>query len=86
MPEVSRFLGTTIYMYFNDHNPPHFHVKYESYRAIIGIDDLRIIEGNLPPKALSLVVEWTSIHKNELIKNWNNLIKNGTFNKIKPLI
>lgn len=86
MPEISRFLGIIIYMHFNDHNPPHFHVKYESYRAIIEINDLGIIEGNLPPKVLALVVEWASIHKQELIKNWNNLIKNGTFKKIEPLV
>ncbi len=73
-------------MYFNDHNPPHFHVKYENYRAIIEIKGLEIIDGNLPLKVLALVIEWASIYKEELIGNWNNLIKNGTFNKIKPLV
>jgi hypothetical protein len=63
MPEISRFLGIIIYMYFNDHNPPHFHVKYGKYRAIIDIEHLGIIDGNLPPKVLSLVIEWASIHQ-----------------------
>jgi len=57
MPEISRFLGIIIYMHFNDHNPPHFHVKYGNYKAIININNFGIIEGNLPPKALSIVVE-----------------------------
>ena len=85
MPEISRFLGITIYMYFNDHNPPHFHVKYENFRASINIDNLGITEGNLPPRVLSLVIEWASIHREELLKNWNSIIESGIFNKIQPL-
>ncbi len=86
MPEISRFLGIVIYMHFNDHNPPHFHVKYGTKKAIINIENLAIIEGNLPPRVLALVVEWASIHKQELIDNWNNLIENGCYKKITPLI
>lgn len=85
MPEISRFLGITIYMYFNDHNPPHFHVKYENFRASINIDNLGITEGNLPPRVLSLVIEWASLHREELLKNWNSIIESGIFNKIQPL-
>ena len=62
MPEISRFLGIVIYMHFNDYNPPHFHVKYCEHKAIINID------GFLPPKVLSLVVEWVSIHQKKLAK------------------
>jgi len=50
MPEISRFLGIVITMYFNDHNPPHFHVRYEDFRAIVGIDPLELREGHLPPR------------------------------------
>ncbi len=85
MPEISRFFGIVIYMYFNDHNPPHFHVKHEKYNAIIDITTLGIIEGSLPPKALSLVIEWASIHQKELLKNWESIKKIGEFDKIKPL-
>ncbi len=85
MPEISRFLGITIYMYFNDHNPPHFHVKYENFRASINIDNLGITEGSLPPRVLSLVIEWASLHREELLKNWNSIIESGIFNKIQPL-
>ena len=63
MPEISRFLGIIIYMYFKDHNPPHFHVKYENYEASINIKDLKIISGNLPPRIFGFVVEWSMIHK-----------------------
>jgi len=85
MPEISRFLGIVIFMHFNDHNPPHFHAKYGNQKAIIGIEDLSLIEGNLPPRVLALVVEWASLHQKELLKNWNGLIETGKFKKIKPL-
>ena len=49
MPEISRFLGIVITMYFNDHNPQNFHVRYDEYRALIGIDPLKLREGELPP-------------------------------------
>jgi hypothetical protein len=58
MPEISRFLGIVIYMYFNAHNPPHFHVEYNEYKAAVLIDSLGIMQGKLPPKVFSLVVEW----------------------------
>lgn len=62
MPEISRFLGIVITMYFNDHNPPHFHVRYEDFRAIVGIDSLELREGQLPPHVPGLVMEWAEMH------------------------
>ena len=85
MPEISRFLGIVVQMYFNKHNPPHFHVKYNNYRAQIDIETLRIIGGHLPPKVFSLVVKWASIYQEDLRKNWRNILENGTFTKINPL-
>ena len=70
MPVISSFYGILIKMYFGDHSPPHFHAQYAEFVAQISINDFAIIEDYLPPKALGLVVEWASIHKNELIKNW----------------
>jgi len=61
MPEVCRFLGIIITMYFNDHNPPHFHVRYEEHRAILRIQPLILLEGHLPPRVLGLVMEWAGI-------------------------
>ena len=87
MPEISRFYGIIIYMYLLDHNPPHFHVKYNDFEAMISIEDFALLNGKLPPKALSMVVEWASIHQKELLENWENLnIKNpASFAKIEPL-
>ena len=71
-------------MYMSEHNPPHFHVWYESYKAIITIKD-GIITGSLPRRALNLVYEWLDIHKDELLDNWNRLANYETPLKIEPL-
>lgn len=85
MPEISRFYGIIIAMFFDDHNPPHFHARYGEYKAAIGIHDLRILEGSMPPKALGLIVEWAAQHKEELLKDWDMVQKNQTPQKIAPL-
>lgn len=84
MPEISRFYGIIIYMYMNEHNPPHFHVWYEQYKAIITIKD-GIITGSLPRRALNLVYEWLDLHKEELFENWTRLTKFESPIKIEPL-
>jgi hypothetical protein len=86
MPEISRFLGIVIYMYFNDHNPAHFHVRYNEHRAKIDIATLGMIDGHLPPKVLGLVVEWAEMHQTELQANWETILSTGSFNKIPPLV
>jgi hypothetical protein len=85
MPEICRFLDIVIYMYFNDHPPPHFHVKCNEFRAQISIETLDVIDGGLPQKQLRIVRGWAQQHKDELIKNWISLQETGTFDKIKPL-
>jgi len=85
MPELSRFLGIIVLMYFDDHNPPHFHVRYNEYRAIISINDFILMEGKLPARVLGLVMEWAELHKNELLENWYTVQKTGKWYKIKPL-
>ena len=62
MPEISRFYGIIIYMYMNEHQPPHFHVWYNDYKAIITIED-GVVTGSLPRRALKLVYEWLDLHK-----------------------
>lgn len=84
MPEVSSFYGIIISMYPGDHNPPHFHVRYNEFRAIIEIEDKKVI-GEMPNRALKIVFEWLDIHKEELIDNWNKLQKGRPIVKIKPL-
>jgi len=66
MPEISRFFGIIIAMFFDDHNPPHFHARYGNDNAVIKITDLTVLEGYLQPRALGLVMEWAAIHKDEL--------------------
>lgn len=86
MPEISRFLGIVIYMFFNEHNPPHFHAEYNEHKASIDIRTLGLIEGKLPSKVMSLVVEWAQEHQDELLENWYSIQKTGEFHKIKPLV
>lgn len=86
MPEISRFLGMLIYMYFNDHKPAHFHVKYNDYRAKIKIADFSLMEGELPPRVFGLVVEWAEINQKSLLENWQSLKETGTFKQIPPLV
>ena len=86
MPEISRFLGMVIYMYFREHNPPHFHVEYNEFVAAIAIESLGIMEGKLPPKVLSLAVEWAGQHQNELYENWESLRRTGDYHRIAPLV
>ncbi|GMO30018.1 MAG: DUF4160 domain-containing protein [Termitinemataceae bacterium] len=86
MPELSRFLGISILMYFDDHSPPHFHVKYNDHRALISIGDFRLLEGHLPARVLGLVMEWAELHKDELVKNWDMVKTMGRYFKIAPLV
>ncbi|MBX3042743.1 MAG: DUF4160 domain-containing protein [Ignavibacteriae bacterium] len=86
MPEISRFYGLIITMYGDDHNPPHFHVQYNEYRAIIEIISGEILQGSLPSKQLKYIQVWADIHKEELLENFENLNKDiKTYSKIKPL-
>ena len=71
MPEISRFHGIVISMYYDDHNPPHFHARHGGDRAAIEIPSLQVLEGELPPRVLSLVVKWASQHQPELMDNWD---------------
>lgn len=82
MPEISRFLGIIITMYFDEHDPPHFHVRYNEYRASVSIRELNVIAGSLPAKVRGLVQEWAEIHRDELLHIWNT----GEFRKIAPLV
>jgi hypothetical protein len=85
MPELSRFLGMVISIYFDDHNPPHFHVEYNDNEALISINDLSVMRGNLPPRVMGLAMEWARLHQTELLENWNMVKDNGKYYKIEPL-
>jgi len=86
MPEICRFLGIVISMYYKEHNPPHFHADYNGVKASIDIATFGVTEGRLPPKVLGLVVEWAEEHQQELLENWNSMRANGEFHRIEPLV
>jgi hypothetical protein len=85
MPEISRFFGIVIRMYFDDHNPPHFHAMYAGDEARVGIEPIAILEGALPNRAASMVFEWAALHQAELMRNWSRLHSAQPVEKIKPL-
>ncbi len=85
MPEISRFYGIIIRMFYNDHNPPHFHVIYQNDEALIDIKTLEILEGRLPKRAKTLAIEWSIEHRDELLSNWQKARDHETLNKIEPL-
>ena len=84
MPEISRFYGIVITMYNSEHNPPHFHIRYNDYRATMDINTGEI-NGNLPRRVLNLVYEWFDQHKDELQENWLRMEKGEEIINIKPL-
>jgi hypothetical protein len=73
-------------MYFDEHNPPHFHARYGSDNAEIGIDPVVVLMGSLPRRALELVMDWAELHRAELMENWNRMRQTGQFEKINPLV
>ena len=85
MPEICRFFGIVITMYYNDHVPPHFHARYGREKASIGIESLQILEGTLSPRALGLVMEWASAHKSELMNDWVLARSRSPLKSIDPL-
>ena len=70
MPEITRFYGIVIKLFFGDHPPPHFHALYGEYVGLFDIQTLEMIEGDLPPRAKRLVLEWAALHGNELSGMW----------------
>ena len=71
MPEVSRFYGLVIKIFYDDHNPPHFHVEYGEYEVLVAINTLAIMSGRLPARALGMATEWASLHQRELRDAWD---------------
>ena len=86
MPEICRFYGIAIYIYFNEHQPPHFHAVYGENEVLITIENLSVLAGSIPPRSLGLIIEWASIHKNELFKIWNQAMNHQKLDKIEPLV
>lgn len=85
MPEICRFYGIIIKMYFDDHPPPHFHAEYAEYEGMITIDSLHMFSGSLPPRAIRLVKEWAVLHQDELRVLWHMARQSQPLSKIDPL-
>ena len=85
MPEISRFFGIVIKMFVDDHNPPHFHAFYAEHETLVDIQSLAIFAGRLPPRAMGLMIEWATIHQEELMDDWNRAQRHVPLVKIKPL-
>lgn len=85
MPEICRFFGIIIRMFFNDHTPPHFHAYYGDEEAEIGIAPVALLAGRLPARAFALVVEWAVQYEKELMDNWERLHTDKPMQKIEPL-
>ncbi len=81
MPEITRFYGIIIKMFFGDHAPPHFHAVYGEYNALISIESLEIIEEDLPSRAEKMVLEWATLYQQDLLNIWNS----QNFVKLPPL-
>jgi Domain of unknown function (DUF4160) len=85
MPEISRFFGIVIAIYYNDHAPAHFHAKYGEFKARIDILDGAVIEGNIPKRALALVEDWRKLRQSELLVVWQDVVDRKPHSKIEPL-
>ena len=86
MPEVSLFAGIRITMYYDDHNPPHFHADYAGNKALIDIQEGYVIRGGLPNRQLKFVLAWAELHRDELMQNWELARGGKPLNAIAPLI
>ena len=85
MPEISRFYGIVIAMYYDEHNPPHFHARYEGSKVAIEIRTLRVLDGKIQPRALGLVMEWAARHQDELLRDWERARNSQSPERIEPL-
>lgn len=85
MPRVSYFYGIIIFMYYDDHSPPHFHAVYDEHRAEVGINPIRILDGSLPRRAQGFVFEWAAMHQTELEENWQRARDRDDLERIAPL-
>ena len=85
MPEISRFYGIRIMIYFDDHLPEHFHAEYGEYEAVFSIKNGEMIDGSFPHMAKKLVKKWYKLQKERILKVWNQIQNDEIFEKIPPL-
>lgn len=85
MPCISRFFGIAIFIWYRDHEPPHFHAVYGAFEASLRLDTLEVMSGSLPRRALALVLEWASLHRTELEDDWERARMGAPLAPIQPL-
>lgn len=85
MSTIAYFLGIAVRMFFNDHDPPHFHARYQGFRARIRIADGEIIDGKLPPTVARVLKEWTDLRRDALMRNWQAARTDGSLERIAGL-
>ena len=86
MPEISLFFGIRITMYYDDHNPPHFHAEYAGKAALVDIQEACVLEGALPSRQLKIVLAWAELHKDELMQNWELAKEGKPLNAVAPIM
>ena len=85
MPRISEFYGIVIAMFYNDHEPAHFHAVYGDHGAVIGMEPIVVMRGSLPRRAMGLVFEWAAMHQAELAENWRRAREHKPLERIAPL-
>jgi len=84
MPTLSKFYGIVVFMNYNDHNPPHFHARYQDQEIIVEIET-SLVEGRMSKRALRMVFEWLDLHQAELLDNWELARQRKALREIQPL-
>jgi hypothetical protein len=82
LPTIAYFFGIAVAIYYRDHNPPHIHVVYQGYEALIAIEDARVLRGRLPPTVMLIIRKWVVLRRNELIENWGRARRHETLERI----
>jgi hypothetical protein len=85
VPAISRFFGIVIAMFFDDHDPPHFHARHASGEARVRIDTLEFMDSSLGRRQERFVLAWAELHRDELAENWQRARAGETLNSIEPL-
>lgn len=85
MPEICRFFGIVVFMNYNDHEPPHFHARYQDQEVAVEIKTC-IVQGKMSKRALRMVLEWYEIYQAELLSNWDQAKKRKQLQDIPPLL
>jgi Domain of unknown function (DUF4160) len=85
VPTIAYFLGLAISINYRDHNPPHIHVMYGGYEALIAIESGRVMRGKLPPTATLIMRRWVKLRRNELLENWERARRHEALERVAGL-